>query len=292
MDPRHLLFALIIASLVVVQLNLRLASPVLAILNRWLRAGVISLGLAALFQDLAWSDRPYAVLAIIFALLWILAETIYNWLAINALSLSPLPLFPKFTINRGGDEWPTNPRLLKTRDWLRAEGFKQVQSLKAEIGPSHHLRVSVYQDAEAKIRLQVTFLPQANGAVSLCASLGSHTAAGRRYVTDNLYLPFGGFYPENWHVLRNPWFRSLPRLLKRHRDRLARSGEIVLPWTTEPLADLNEQQQDLERINTELGFLQPRALREEHGKITHEGRYRVWKEIFTLGYLGRSARYE
>src|SRR5690606_21722390 len=107
-----------------------------------------------------------------------------------------------------------------------------------------------------------------NGAVSLCASYSSNTSAGHRYVTDNLYLPFGGFYPENWLILRNPWCRSLPSLLTRHRERLARSGEIVLPWTTEPLADLNDQQQDLERINTELGFLQPRALREEHGKIT------------------------
>jgi len=292
MDPRYVLFAIIIASLAIMQVNQRLASPVLAILNRWLRVGIVSLGMAAVFQDLAWSDRPYGILALVFGLLWILVETIYNWLAIKALSLSPLPLFPRFHLNSGGGEWPTNPRLLKVRDWLRSEGFKQVQALKAEIGPAHNLRVSVYQDAAANIRLQITFLPQANGAVSLCASYSSNTSAGHRYVTDNLYLPFGGFYPENWLILRNPWCRSLPSLLTRHRERLARSGEIVLPWTTEPLADLNDQQQDLERINTELGFLQPRALREEHGKITHEGRYRVWKEILTLGYLGRSARYE
>ncbi len=28
------------------------------------------------------------------------------------------------------------------------------------------------------------------------------------------------------------------------------------------------------------------------GKITYEGRYRVWKEIFLLNYFGRSVRYE
>lgn len=43
-----------------------------------------------------------------------------------------------------------------------------------------------------------------------------------RYVTDNLYLPFGGFYPENWLVERLPWRRSLPRLMARHEQRMVR----------------------------------------------------------------------
>ena len=42
----------------------------------------------------------------------------------------------------------------------------------------------------------------------------------------------------------------------------------------------------------ELGFLHPHPEREDFGKITHEGRYRVWKEIWMLNYLGRSARYK
>ena len=62
--------------------------------------------------------------------------------------------------------------------------------------------------------------------------------------------------------------------------------------TVEPLADLNAAQHELDRLNTELGFLHPHHEREDLGKITHEGRYRVWKEIWMLNYLGRSARYE
>jgi hypothetical protein len=50
-------------------------------------------------------------------------------------------------------------------------------------------------------------------------------------------------------------------------------------------------QHELDRLNTELGFLHPHAEREDLGKFTHEGRYRVWKEIWMLNYLGRSARY-
>ena len=108
-------------------------------------------------------------------------------------------------------------------------------------------------------------------------------------MTDDLYIPFAGFYPENWLVERHPWCRSLPQLLARHRRRLA--GVAVIPFSTDPMADLNASQYELDRVNTELGFLHPRHEREDLGKITQEGRYRVWKEIWTLNYLGRSARY-
>jgi hypothetical protein len=47
----------------------------------------------------------------------------------------------------------------------------------------------------------------------------------------------------------------------------------------------------LEKINTELGFLFPQAEREEFGKISHEGRYRVWKEYWMLSYFGKSVQY-
>jgi hypothetical protein len=240
---------------------------------------------------MGWTDRPYVVVVVAFFLLWFLLETLYNWLAIQALSVSPLPLFPKFTINNSGEEWPTHPRLLKIRNWLRENGFKQVQALKAEVGPSIYLRVSIYQDVEAKIRCQITFFPQANGSLSVCYSLSTNTVSGCRYVTDNLYLPFAGFYPENWLVERSPWRRSLEKLVIAHRERLSQANAIATPWTTDPLNDLNHQQRELEQINTELGFLFPHGEREEHGKISHEGRYRVWKEYWLLSYFGCSVRY-
>ena len=184
------------------------------------------------------------------------------------------------------------PRLLQVREWLRAQGFRQVQALKAEIGEGAFLRVSVYQDAQATIRVQVTFIPQASGAISVCYGVTSIASDGSRYLTDNLYIPFAGFYPENWFVERAPWRRSLPRLLARHRDRIAAAGAGIEPFTADPLADLNAVQFELDQLNTELGFLHPRNEREDLGKFTQEGRYRVWKEIWMLNYLGRSARYE
>jgi len=273
-------------------LNDRLASPVMAILLRWLRWIVGSCVMAEMAREAQLTDRPFWALTVSAFLLWFLFVTLYNWLAIRALSESPLPLFPRFALNQSGEEWPTLPRLLRVRDWLRAHGFKQVQALKAEVGGGLYLRTSIYQDADAHTRLQITFLPQANGMLSVCFSLSSQTAGGLRYVTDNLYLPFGGFYPENWLVERSPLRRSLAGLVAHHRARLARAGEVIVPWQTDPLSDLNAQQHELEQINTELGFLFPRAVRDEYGKITYEGRFRVWKEILLLNYFGRSSRYE
>lgn len=280
-----------VLSLVMFQVNQRLSSPILAIFNRWLRWMIFGFGLAKIVVDLDLSSRPYWVLAVTFLLVYLFCETVYRWLEIQALSLSPIPLFPRFAVNASGEEWPTHPRFLRCRDWLRREGFTAAQSLKAEIAPSVHLRMSVYQDPTKRLRIQILFLPQPGGNIVMCASLASQTAAGLRYVTDNLHLPFAGFYPENWLVDRSPWRRSLPGLLARHRQRLAREAEPLLEWDTEPLADLNAQQHALEQVNTELGFLFPHHERDENGKMTTEARYRVWKESWLLNYFGRSARY-
>ncbi|HRI82089.1 MAG TPA: hypothetical protein PLF88_06610, partial [Opitutaceae bacterium] len=163
MQPTYFILGAIVLSLALAQLNQRLGSPVVAILERWLRWLIFGFGAAHLCLDFGLIDRPYGALVIVFLLLWLLGETLYNWLGIQALSVSPLPLFPRYTPNPGGEEWPTQPRLLRIREWLRAQGFKPVQALKAEIGGGIYLRVSVYQDAAATTRIQVTFLPQARG---------------------------------------------------------------------------------------------------------------------------------
>jgi len=291
-EPSYFVVVAVVASLVLAQVNQRLASPLLSIADRWLRWFVFAFGMAQVCRDFEFIDRPYWVLVMAFFLLWFLGETLYNWIAISALSVSPLPLFPRYSINQSGEEWPVQPRLLKIREWLRGQGFRQVQALKAEVGGGLYLRVSMYQDAAATLRVQVTFLPQGNGAISVCYTLMSVTEDGSRYVTDNLYMPFAGFYPENWFVERRPRSRSLPSLLGRHRHRLTKAGGRIVPFALEPLGDLNAASSELDRLNTELGFLYPHAERDDFGKITHEGRYRVWKEYWMLNYFGRAARYE
>jgi hypothetical protein len=289
---RYFVIAAIALSVVVVNINQRLASPVVAIADRWLRWIVFPIVWAWFCRDFQLIDRPLWVIALAGFLIWFMVETGYNWLRIAALSVSPFPLFPRYVINGSGEEWPVQARFLKIREWLRAQGFRQIQALKAEVGGDIYMRVSIYQDEAALLRIEVTFLPQNNGAIDVCFSLTTLALDGSRYVTDNLYVPFGGFYPENWFVDRRPCCRSLPRLLSVHRKRIASMGRGLTPFSVEPLADLNDAQRELDRVNTELGFLNPRGTREDHGKISNEGRYRVWKEIWTLNYLGRAARYD
>ncbi len=272
--------------------NLRLASPALAIVIRWLRWVLFALFAADTNARFDWIDRPFWVVGLCAFLLWFVVEAVFNWMKVSAISLSPLPLFPKFTANTSGDEWPVHQSLLKVREWLRNNRFIQVQALKAEVGGGIWLRVSVYQTHDCTTRLQVAFLPQDSGAITVCYSLATETKGGRRYVTDNFFLPFGGFYPENWLVERSPWWRRLPALVARHRRRIEQAGETPVPWDIEPLADLNRQQQVMEQVNTEMGFLLPHAEREAFGKITPEGRFRVWKEAWLLDYLGITTRYQ
>ncbi len=292
MPVSYLVVGAVVLSLVLMQINARAASPLLSIADRWLRWLIFSLGGAELNAYFEWIDRPYAVVAATCFLGWFLLETAFNWMRIHALSVSPLPLFPHYELNQEGDEWPIQSRMLRVREWLRAQGFKQVQALKAEIGGGIFLRVSVFQDAEATTRIHVTFIPQASGAITVCYGFTSLTADGSRFVTDNLYVPFAGFYPESWFVERSPWRRSPEVLWKRHRARLNRAGAMPVPFELDPLSDQNSSQQELDRLNTELGFLHVPAERENHGKITHEGRYRVWKEIWMLNYLGCAMRYD
>ena len=280
-----------VISLLLQLLNSRVLLPAVTIAIRWVRWVLFSLVVAYLADQLQWTDRPVWAVAVIGFLGWFLVESIYHWLAIRALSLSSLPLFPRFVVNTSGEEWPTQRRLFAIREWLRREKFHLVQSLKSEIAPGIFVRLSVYQDAANLIRLQVSFIPQPGGVIALCYTLSSRTADDVRYVTDNLHLPFGGFYPENWLVERRPWSRRISRLLARHRQRIGQGGAELAPWTTDPLDDMNRQQGQLEKVNTELGFLHSHREREEYGKISTEGRYRVWKEIWLLNYLGCTVGY-
>lgn len=287
---RLLLFWMAI-SLGIAYLSVQTNSPRLGILSRWLRWFLIGMGLAYLLRTFEISAQPYVVLVLIGMLSWFLLETIYNWVAISAMSRSGLPLFPPFAKNEDGDEWPAQKKLIEIREWIRREGFQKKVAAKARIDERVVLRTSVYQDEGNTIRLQVLFVPQRSGTFVPCYILSSETKDGHRLITDNVYLPFGGFYPDAWHLWRRPLVRSLAAMLKIHRKRLSSEAESLVPWVTEPLDDINDQQRTLEKTNMELGFLLPREQQEEEGRLTPAGRYRVWKELWSLNYLGMSRQY-
>lgn len=290
-EPSFLMNIVVLAAVVSVFLtygNNRWGSPLIAILNRWLRWVLFALGLALISRELGWTERPFWVLAVSGFLLWFLGETVFNWMAIKALSQSSIPLFPRFTDNTHAQEWPVQKKFIGIRDWLREREYTQVQSLKSDLGMGIVIRSFVFQSRDNRTRVQVVFVPQRTGNITECFSFHSLSSDGTRLVTDNLYIPFGGFYPDNWLLTRKAWIRGIQRLSRLHERRLAKYGADFVEWDDTPLNDLNDQQLILERINTDLGFLYPYHMREEHGKITSEGRYRVWKEVWLLNYFGKS----
>ena len=309
MEPNQNLLLLAFVTVLLTYGSFRTASPIMAIFSRWAIWILFSFSIAYIAQRLEfdWSQRPFWVLALSAFLLWFLLETGYNWLAISVLSKSQLPFFPKFRINKDGDEWPNQKRFIQLRDMLRKYDFEKIEALKAEIDEGILLRSTIYQSADKTTRVQILFIPQRGGNVSECFTISSlaKDIGGEekkpikddseiiccRYVTDNFFLPFGGFYPDSWRLERKPWTRSLPALLRRHQQRIKAVVDNLIPWDDSPLDDLNVQQRLIERINTDLGFLFPSNLHEDYGKITWEGRYRVWKELWLLNYLGIAQEY-
>lgn len=289
----QLVIGLMVVSLLVSFGNLNWRVPVIGIFNRWLRWLLFAAGVAAIATEFGWTERPFWLVALTAFLGWFLLETMYNWVLISAISRSQIPLFPKFGPNTDGDEWPAQRKYITMRDWLRGQGFKKLQSVKAEFHEALAIRSTIYQEGNGDTRCQILFFPQRAGAVNVAFILTSTTEDGRRIVTDNVFMPFGGYYPENWDICRKPIMRRLPQIIKYHRRRLHELEAKVAPWAEDdqPVHDLNREQQLLERLNRREGFLMPTDMEDEHGHLTQEGRYRLWKEVWLLNYLGLTVQY-
>lgn len=273
-------------SLVLGLLNAKVSSLKISVLNRWARWLGVTFGAAFLVFDAGWANRPFWVIGLVFFIGWLLVETVYTWLAINALSRSTVSLFPRFTENDTGEEWPAQKKLIEVKDWLKLKGYSKSKALLADVGHGIKIRTSVFQSEDNKTRFQILFVPKSNGDIGYCYSFSSESESGERFVTDNLFMPYGGFYPENWSVVRKPWTRNIISLYKLHQKRVNKAE--LADYEIDPVNDLNSQQRNLEQVNVQEGFLFPAHLHEEHGRITWEGRYRVWKEVWMLNYFGIS----
>ncbi|MGC6454977.1 MAG: hypothetical protein ACON39_01530 [Coraliomargaritaceae bacterium] len=262
--------------------------PPALVLAKWIRWVLFSAIFAVLMETTGWSARPQWVHLIIGAGLWFLLETGYNWIVIGALSRSPLPLFPKFRENSDGDEWPAQARYIRLKDWLRENNYRNIAALKAELFEENYLRVSIYENRESGVRIQVLFIPKGNNTSSVFFSIHSIAADESRLITDNHTLPFGGFYPDNWLHLRKPLQGSLSSLHQLHCKRVAKIGFQSTNFSTSPLEELNSQQRHLENLNIHNGIIVPLSKQEEDGMLTEKGRYRIWVEMWLITYFGKA----
>ncbi len=258
----------------------------LVLLNRWVRWLLFGFGIAYLLREWGLSERPIWALAPSFLLVWILIESVYTWLAVKALSISEIPVYPNYRETSDEVAWPVLPYFVKVKEEIRGLGFSREANLSADLGGALKMRSLLYFSEDRKTRLQVVFAPRANGCPALFLVFSSKNGE-RRQVTDNVWLPFGGVFPEAWSVSRHPFARSARRLYEKHASNLK-------TWSVEPEAfaedsveTLNAEQDELDRASIDGGILIPRGQRPEYGKLTGDGKYRVWKQILLLNYFGR-----
>lgn len=276
-------------------LVLKLGNKYLEIANNWLRWVLFAL----LVASLASGSEPIATphfwrLAFGAFFLWLLVETVFTWLTVAAFSRSDFPLFMRYLRNDEGDGRPVQRSFLLRHEWLRARGFHKELSLKAPIGGSFSLHSCIYLSDDRTIRLQIVFWPHRPARLQTSYVLSTRTREGEEVMTDNIDMPYGGYYPEHFFVERRPRVRSLEKLLAVHRRRLLHGGVNVEPWPQQDggdlLAAINAQQKEIEALNVRNGFAVDRSQWETYGKLTSDGRYRLWKEIWLLKYLGRPLR--
>lgn len=263
----------------------------ITIAARWMRWIFIGVCGGVLLHWSGWAGYSPPVLMVVTFLGWFLVETAYNWLAISAVSKSQMPLFPQFRVSDRTDFWPKEMRFLLLKDWLRGKGFRRLQFLTGMAEEHEMMRLLVYEQKDRHIRFHLMLLPTAKGDVIGCHAFHSTDVRERRCVTDNIFLPYGGFYPESWFLERNPCQRDVEELYNRHLQRLDALKWESVPFSREPQELLNKDRLELEKLNRQLGFFSTDDEEEEQGRITPAGRYRVWQEIWMLSYLGRALKY-
>ena len=256
------------------------------LLNRWVRWLLFGFGIAYLLRDWNLSERPFWALAPSFLLLWILFESVYTWLAVKALSISEIPVYPKYRETSDEVAWPVLSYFLSVKEEIRSLGFSREANLTADLGGSLKMRALLYFSEDRKTRLQVVFAPRANGCPALFLVFSCKNG-DNRWVTDNVWLPFGGIFPGTWSVSRHPFARSAKRLHEKHSRNMKSWAAEPEPFGEDAVETLNAEQDSLDRASTDGGILVPRGQRPEFGKLTGDGKYRVWKQILLLNYLGR-----
>lgn len=258
----------------------------LLLINRWLRWLLFGVGFAYVMRSFEWTERPYWALAPSLLLFWILLESVYTWMAVRALSHSPIPVYPKYRNTEQENIWPVDPPFLKIRDEIRELGFQPENDLLADLGEGLALRSTLYLTEDRTVRLQVLFVPRATGNPIAFFIFVTQVEDGL-IISDNVSLPFGGVSPSTWCHKRKPFVSSIHKLYRIHQKQIERVTRPILPAGEDLLEELNEEQRILDRVSTESGILLPQAMRPDQGKLSGDGRYLVWKQILLLNYFGK-----
>lgn len=268
-------------------LSKQLPIRIIRLFSHWARWLTFACAFSLMLTYFEWSNRADWVHFISGLAAWFILETLYYKISIHMLNISEMDLFPKYKNDTNENLWPINKEVLKIKDLLSEEGFKEEETLKAEIIAHLVIRQAVFLDEARKVRLNVLFIPNAKNEIKLFYSLFSHKTSGEYLLTDNQNMPFGGYYPDHWTVNRYPISHSLKKLLKKHREAMSESEEEWSEVEGDIRTKSNRLQWELEKKNREMGFLNE-PNRENKQQISSEGCFRIWIEMWLLAYFGKT----
>jgi hypothetical protein len=268
-------------------LSKQLPIRIIRLFSHWARWLTFACAFSLMLTYFEWSNRADWVHFISGLAAWFILETLYYKISIHMLNISEMDLFPKYKNDTNENLWPINKEVLKIKDLLSEEGFKEEETLKAEIIAHLVIRQAVFLDEARKVRLNVLFIPNAKNEIKLFYSLFSHKASGEYLLTDNQNMPFGGYYPDHWTVNRYPISHSLKKLLKKHREAMSESEGEWSEVEGDIRTKTNRLQWELEKKNREMGFLNE-PNREDKQQISSEGCFRIWIEMWLLAYFGKT----
>jgi hypothetical protein len=267
-----------------------LPSPVNRLILRWIRLVISGLFAAMVLKLSLLPHVPYWRLLIMSWMAWGLAESCYLWFFIFFWNKSQWPLFPGlFPVEKG--DWPANRRFFLIKDWIHLHHYELIQVLEYRFFDEAVGTVFFYRSPDKLIQLQVMVTTDLSGVILDQVALVSKTEKGRIFVTDNVFMPFGGVFPSHWNVERRPCMRSLERLANLHSRRISQAApEALTAFEEDPETWLRSWYSELQNVNRQAGLLNAAVDLEEMGKMTSEGRYRLWKESLLLHYFGRGLR--
>lgn len=261
-------------------------SPVVSVLNRWVSLMTFACCVAYWDQLVDWSGRPAWVMLALAVLGWFFCESLLLWVFLGRLSFSSVPLFPRFRLLAHTDGMPIHEGFSRAQAQLESMGYTFLESMALPLNDTFSVWSRVFEkDCR---RVQLLLMPRSRGRFQLHVAVHGLGADGVRYTLDNLYLPNVAASPKDQVCLRRPWARGMRKLIKRHEALMAEAGGCQA-FTYPPCEDLNRAQAQQEAYNAQGGLLRPSHVHSEHGRITPEGRYRIWKGLFWLHYFGRAA---
>jgi len=268
-------------------LSKQLPMRIIRLISHWARWLTFACVFSLMLTFFEWSSRADWVHFISGLAVWFILETLYYKISIHMLNTSEMDLFPKYKNDTNDNLWPINKEVLKVKELLAREGFKEEETLKAEIIAHVVVRQAVFLDEAHRVRLNVLFIPNAKNEIKLFYSLFSHKTSGDYLLTDNQNMPFGGYYPDHWTVNRYPVSHSLKKLLKKHREAMNESAGDWSQLEGDIRTKTNHLQWELEKKNREMGFLNE-PNREDKQQISAEGCFRIWTEMWLLAYFGKT----